>query len=148
MKQTRIGYVDVKSGPVQFYVQRSKSFSEVDVPIPFDIKRVNEGLAMNLTTGVFTAPTSGTYLFDFSGVSDTMGKESFSVDIFINNKRVGSTFADSGSQFTVTLPSIWQLVKGNQVRLSISKPSGTLFSTATSPLIHFTGILLEEDIFP
>jgi hypothetical protein len=65
--QRRIGYADVKSAPVHFYVQRESKFSTLDTPIPFDLAVVNEGNAMDLTSGTFTAPRKGIYFFSFTG---------------------------------------------------------------------------------
>ena len=139
----------MKSKPVQFYVQSSKSISQpiVDSPILFDTENLNEGGAMDKTTGIFTAPKSGTYLFDFSGVSDPQ-QGVFSVVFYVNGAKRGSTLADNLAQFTVTLPSIWHLNKDDKVKLSISTTTGTLYSDVLDgSLTHFTGILLEEDIF-
>lgn len=141
--------MDVKSKPVQFYVQSSKSISQpiVDSPILFDTETLSEGGAMDKTTGIFTAPKTGTYLFDFSGVSDPQ-QGVFSVVFYVNGVKRGSTLADNLSQSTVTLPSIWHLNKDDKVKLSISTTTGTLYSDVRDgPLTHFTGILLEEDIF-
>ena len=52
--QMRIGYVDVKSSPVYFYVQRKAHFNTPKTPIPFDSEILNIGGAMNLTSGKFT----------------------------------------------------------------------------------------------
>lgn len=149
MAQNRIGYVDVKSNPVQFYVQSSTNIavSNPGNSILFDTETLNEGGAMDTTTGIFTAPKSGTYLFDFSGVSDPQ-QGVFSVVFYVNGEKVGSTLADNLAQSTVTLPSIWHLSKDDKVKLSISTSTGTLYSDKREgPLTHFTGILLEEDLF-
>ena len=45
--QMRIGYVDVKSSPVYFYVQRKAHFNTPKTPIPFDSEILNIGGAMN-----------------------------------------------------------------------------------------------------
>jgi hypothetical protein len=56
-----IGYADVKSAPVHFYVKRESDLDTENTPIPFDVAVVNEGNAMDLTTGIFTAPWPGIY---------------------------------------------------------------------------------------
>ena len=58
--ETRIGYLDVKSSPVYFYVQRNTNFETKGTPIPFDVEILNVGGAMNSTSGKFTAPRNGT----------------------------------------------------------------------------------------
>jgi hypothetical protein len=45
-KQKWIGYTDVDSAPVHFYVKRNSSF-QTRTPIPVDLAVVNEGNAMN-----------------------------------------------------------------------------------------------------
>ena len=51
------GNVDVKTKIVHFYVQRNTTFTAKKV-ITFEFDRLNEGGAMNVTTGIFTAPHS------------------------------------------------------------------------------------------
>ena len=59
--------------------------------IPFDREVTNVGNAMNLTSGIFTAPKSGTYFFVFSGVkSDGNGSQLF-VSLMLNGYLVAST---------------------------------------------------------
>jgi hypothetical protein len=56
----------LKSTPVYFYVQRNSSFFACGI-IPFNSTVVNEGNAMDFTSGIFTAPQPGIYFFSFSG---------------------------------------------------------------------------------
>lgn len=146
VKQETIGYADVKTQAVEFYVQRSDPYSSpISSVIPFNVKILNEGGAMDMASGIFTVPKTGTYLFDFSGINDPVGGV-FSVVFNVNDKKKASTLADSVGQLTMNLPSIWHLAKGDTVKLTIT--SGTLYSDSKNgPLVHFTGILLEEDIF-
>ncbi len=61
-----MGFVDVKSSPVHFYVQRRSQFAASNnyfQNIPFQVERLNIGGAMDLTSGVFTAPKAGIYEF-------------------------------------------------------------------------------------
>jgi hypothetical protein len=66
-----IGYADVKSAPVYFDVQRNSTFSHTNhtqsTPISFELARVNEGNAMDLASGKFTAPRPGIYFISFTG---------------------------------------------------------------------------------
>jgi hypothetical protein len=68
--QKWIGYADVKSAPTHFFATRNSSFSTTSTPIPFELERVNEEDAMNLTSGVFTAPRPGIYFFSFTAVAE------------------------------------------------------------------------------
>ena len=63
--ESRIGFIDVKTSAVQFYVQRNTSYSSMGT-IPWEMARLNTGNAMNVATGVFTAPQDGVYHFHFS----------------------------------------------------------------------------------
>ena len=73
--ETMIGNVDIKTKSVHFYVQRNSSFSNEETIISFEFARLNEGEAMNLTSGTFTAPVPGIYHFEFSAQKD--GSHSF-----------------------------------------------------------------------
>jgi hypothetical protein len=48
------------------YVQRNSSLSAF-AKISFDLALVNEGNAMDLVSGIFTAPRNGIYFFSFAG---------------------------------------------------------------------------------
>ena len=52
--ETIIGYNDIKSSAIYFYVQKNRIYTVGNVSIPFDIQQLNIGNAMNLNTGVFT----------------------------------------------------------------------------------------------
>ncbi len=87
-----IGYADVKSVPVHFYVQRSSKFNTIGTPIPFDLARVNEGNAMDLATGIFTAPRPGIYFFSFTGLATfpaSSSRVSLEVILYLNGNHIG-----------------------------------------------------------
>ena len=88
-----MNFPDVKSAPVHFHVQRNSPFSTQDTPIPFELARVNEGNAMDLASGIFTAPRPGIYYFSFTGVtylksSSSVGFASF---LYLNGNIIGSS---------------------------------------------------------
>ena len=118
MLESKIGFVDVKSEPVQFYVQRETNFKRpaADGAMPFEIEIVNNGAAMKLTTGIFTAPKSGTYFFDFSavGLPDT---GVFSVIFYVDGLKKASALIDDVSQFSVSLPIKFNTAKYVQRQL-------------------------------
>jgi hypothetical protein len=89
-----IGYADVKSAPVHFYVKRESDLDTENTPIPFDVAVVNEGNAMDLTTGIFTAPWPGIYFFSFAAVVLRLYSSSavdFSSRIYLNGNIIGSS---------------------------------------------------------
>jgi hypothetical protein len=151
--QKWIGYADVKSAPVHFYVQRNDSFYTKSTPIPFDLARVNEGNAMNLTSGKFTAPRPGIYFFSFTGVA-RLQDSSFvylSSYLHLNGNRIGtSSVAENNGPVNqwspLTLQSTLNLKKGDQLWVEISYSGSSYLFDSSSHLTHFTGFMLEEEI--
>jgi hypothetical protein len=155
-------------------VQRSDRFSKVNVSIPFDVALVNIGNAMNLTTGVFTAPRAGTYYFSFTGLAEFPTFSSLlylGVDLYLNGNLIGRGFVEDqntvAGQFTpVTLHSTLNLLPGDQIWLQIDSLLPPLIGDGTAArrkrrmlptkgvilfddyrhFTHFTGLMLEEDI--
>ncbi len=156
-KQKWIGYADVKSAPVYFYVQRSSRFNTTETPIPFELARVNEGNAMDLTTGIFTAPQPGIYFFSFTGVGRLYSSSSyawFDSSLFLNGNLIGSSYVRENNtpvnqSSPVTLQMTLNLKTGDQVWVQIFY-SGTssyiLVFGSNSRYTHFTGFMLEEEI--
>jgi hypothetical protein len=151
--QQFIGSTEMKSSPAIFYVQRSSSFTQINVPVPFQIERLNVGKAMNLTSGKFTAPVTGNYFFSLSGtayIPATTTRLVFTIGLFLNDNSLAYGYADEMSadyQYeTFSLQSTLNLIKGDQVWIQISSMEtgvylyGGLFT-------HFNGWLLQEDIF-
>ena len=63
--ETRMGYLDLKSSPgVYFYVGRNSDYNSTRTVIPYEKERLNIGGGLDLTTGIFTAPTNGRYQFN------------------------------------------------------------------------------------
>jgi hypothetical protein len=96
-KQKRIGYADIKSASVHFYVQRSSNFNTMLTPIPYDLARLNEGNAMNLTTGVFTAPRTGIYFFSFTGLAHFYTARVLGVGLYVNGVYFASNYVEKYS---------------------------------------------------
>ena len=145
--------IEVKSAPAIFYVQRSSSFTQINTPVPFQVERLNVGGAMNLSSGIFTAPVTGNYFFSLSGtayIPATMVRLVFTIGLYMNENPIAYAYADEMSsdyQYeTFSLQSTLNLIKGDQVWLQISSMEtgvylyGGLFT-------HFNGWLLQEDIF-
>ncbi len=154
-KQKWIGYADVKSAPVHFHVQRNSKFNTTLTPIPFDLARVNEGNAMDLTSGKFTAPRPGIYFFSFTGVArlESSSDVYFHSYIYLNGKRIGTSYVREDkapvNQFSpFTLQSTLNLKKGDQVWVEIIHPNSetSLYDLRNFHLTHFTGFMLEEEI--
>jgi hypothetical protein len=152
--QRRIGYADVKSAPVHFYVQRESKFSTLDTPIPFDLAVVNEGNAMDLTSGTFTAPRKGIYFFSFTGQAifpASSSKVWLGVFFRVNGNRIGLGYVEEANTIDnqrtpLTFQSTLKLNKGDRLWLEISIKSGVRMFDDSDHHTHFTGFLLEEEI--
>ncbi len=149
-----IGYADVKSAPVHFYVQRNSNFDTRNTPIPFELARVNEGNAMDLTSGIFTAPRPGIYFFSFTGVARLYNPSPVNLNshLYLNGNLIGMSNVQESYGFVdqlspLTLHSTLNLKKGDQLWVTIdySVSSSHLFDDSYH-YTHFTGFMLKEDI--
>jgi hypothetical protein len=156
-KQKWIGYADVKSAPVHFYVTRNSNFKTVGTPIPFELARVNEGNAMNLTSGIFTALRPGIYYFSFTGVARLLPSSSnqhanFYSRLYLNGNLIGSSRVQESNspvnQYSVlSLQSTLNLKKGDQLWMQMEYSPALLYlSEDGGHSTHFTGFMLEEEI--
>ncbi len=153
-KQKWIGYNDVKSASVHFYVQRDSSFTKRDTSIPFDSAVVNEGNAMNLTSGKFTAPRPGIYFFSFTGLAEFPASSSLvrlGVSFYLNGVKIGTGYVAEantpGQSSPLTLQSTLNLKKGDQVWITINwQTTGANLYDNSNHHTHFTGFMLEEEI--
>jgi hypothetical protein len=149
----------VKSVPVHFYVQRNSEFKTTKTPIPFQLARVNEGNAMNLTSGIFTAPLPGIYFFSFTGLArfpTSSSRVELRVGLYLNGGEIGRGEAEDGNtvanQFVsdqLTLQSTLNLKSGDQVWVEISYISisgAYLYDYSPTRYTHFTGFMLQEEI--
>ncbi len=151
--QTWIGYVDVKSSPVYFYVQKSSFYNIVNTPIPFEVERLNVGGAMNLTSGTFTAPRTGTYFFSFSGTGVfENGNGLLDIGLILNGNSIGraegNDFSGATHEYeTASLQSTLYLQSGDQISLQILAMSNSILADSYSQHVtHFNGFLLNEDV--
>lgn len=108
---------------------------------------------MNLTSGIFTAPSTGTYFFSLSGtayISSSTSRLVFTISLYVNENPIAYGYADEMSseyQYeTFSLQSTLYLIKGDQVWLQISS-IGTGVYLYGGLFTHFNGWLIHEDIF-
>ncbi|XP_057365634.1 uncharacterized protein LOC130686489 [Daphnia carinata] len=166
--QERIGYQDIKTKPTYFYVQKDKNFAERNVPLPFEITIVNIGGAMDLPSGVFTAPVNGTYFFSFAGLAQfpmltgpdpVPVQRELGANLYKNGERIAISQVNIGylvypdNRSPITLQSTVSLGARDKVwiQLSIGISGGFLYDERHSEVdqgshSHFNGWLLEEEI--
>ena len=154
--QTWIGFVDVKSVPTYFYVQKNGTTNVVTTPIQFDMEIVNIGKAYDPISGKFTAPVSGRYFFSFVGLAGfpapaentTASQLFFDVVMYRNGFAIGRGWSDeitTGYQWdTNSIQSTLNLMKGDQVWVEIYRLSLDVYMFGYR-YTHFNGFLLEED---
>lgn len=139
--------MDIKTRTVHFYVTRNTSFSFTNAIIPFELARLNEGGAMNLASGIFTAPVPGIYHFEFSGLKDSSA--SFLVVYMqVNGAFIGGAYTDqgaTGSRDVVSLSASLRLAANDIVNLYNYNIDGGVLHDCTHTT-HFTGWLVEEDL--
>ncbi len=123
--------------------------------MPFDLAVVNEGNAMNLTSGKFTAPRPGIYFFSFTGVASfpsSTSRVGLGVSLYLNGGRIGLGYVEeantAANQFSpLTLQSTLNLKKGDQVWITINwQTTGAYLYDNGNHFTHFTGWMLEEEI--
>ena len=110
---------------------------------------------MDLESGKFTAPRTGTYHFAFTGNAFFIGTSSYihlRLGMYLNGNLIGSGDADevtSNWQYdSFSLHSTLSLQAGDQIWLEIFQMSSeTILFDNLDHYNHFSGWLLEENIF-
>ena len=135
-------------GGVYFYAQMKNSFKEVGRMVPFDRIVLNQGNGLSSTNkGVFTAPKAGIYHFTFKGHNYSGGLGLLNPKILVieirhNGVIVGDTAAIPSGVMHVH--ATLKLKAGD--RIYMFKPTAGDLFTESTPSIHFSGWLMEEDV--
>ena len=158
-----IGDADVKSSPTYFSVKRMNKWNTSNTAIPFDVSLVNIGQAMNLTSGVFTAPVAGVYTFAFHGLAEFQVTNSsipfLAVGLVVNGQRIdvalteeSHTIMDNngkGQRSPLSLMAVTELQKGDRVWMDMFSKLGviSLYDNGNKHT-DFSGWLIRESISP
>ena len=121
-----------------------------DSVVTFQVKQLNIGNAMNIETGVFTAPVPGIYHFAFKGIKDGSTMVPLSVFLRLNGVVVASTNAPGNflihEPYTVSLQATLKLKVNDQVDL-MKMGGAILFENGNKNReTQFVGSLLDEDL--
>jgi len=142
-----IGHADVKTSSVHFYAQKNSPYSTSLSTIPYQIEKLNVGKAMDILTGVFTAPVSGTYHFEFHGVKE-ISPDPLEIFLQVDGSSVGAAVstneANFDNLFTLSLSASLQLTAGQ--RVNMYKGRDGVLKDDDRHSTHFTGFLVEEDL--
>ena len=125
-------------GGVYFTALRNTIYSTANSVIPYLTAQLNIGNAMNLTSGVFTAPVNGRYFFSFTAqgnVANTI--------LRLNSVAVASSYGASASSNT-PISATFNLKVGDRVDTYLSQ--GSIGNYGSQPNTQFSGFLLEQDL--
>jgi len=112
--------------------------------INFNLQLVNLGNAMNMSTGVFTAPVSGIYQFSFSITKHGLSPNELYVHLRHNSKKIGVSISNAGIFSGLSsFQSVIALKKGD--RVDLYKEKGRILDSVPR-CNHFSGMLLHEDL--
>lgn len=142
--EKRMGVINIKSSPIHFYVQRKSAFNLIKSVIKYEVELLNEGRAMNLTTGVFRAPVNGVYYFSFRGFAIGATLQSPVFAYLRVNRVIKATSTTVFGGITLSIECTLKLKKGDQVDTK-KGPHGKFEDNNIEHLTHFSGSLLEED---
>jgi hypothetical protein len=120
------------------------------------VVRVNEGNAMNVTSGKFTAPQPGIYFISFTGSAlfpASTALVQLGVSLYLNGAVIGTGWVEEANAVAnqdtpLTLQSTLNLKKGDQLWVQIRSMSSGVYLTDSSSYhwTHFTGFMLKEDV--
>jgi len=148
ISEKRMGYVDIKTKSVYFYVQKNDRFFQEERRIPFEVVRLNIGNAFDPTNNVFIAPVSGTYFFSFSAIN--IGRDDLYAYLRVDGIQVSVAYATTYklTEYNPTvMRSILNLEAGSKVDVWLKE--GYIHDHNVEnkgPHTHFVGWLLEEDL--
>jgi hypothetical protein len=115
---------------------------------------VNEGNAMDLRSGKFTAPRPGIYFFSFTGIAEFPENSFYSflkLFFYCNDLMIAHLWIEESTQTFLRSPGSLQFTlsmkPGDQVWVKIfNLTQGVYLYGNYDTFTHFTGFMLEEEI--
>jgi len=136
--------MNASASGIYFYVQRYGSLPvAANGVIRFNKDRLNMGGAMDISTGVFTAPKSGIYHFSVAILKEGYSLDPMWIYFRVNGIKIGGSAV--GAAAPATLHPILKLKKGDRVDLWKDNSYGTLEYRSGDLMHHFSGWLLQEE---
>jgi hypothetical protein len=131
-------------GGVMFAAIHSQEVNGYEIDIGFTDSISNVGQGFDVSSGVFTAPVTGTFEFSFSALTGIHGKSYAFVDV-IKNGAIMFRFGDFNevTGYYNSFGHVWQsiLQKGDEMKLRLY--NGAIYANPTQ-LISFIGHLVAE----
>lgn len=137
-----VGVLEAKSTPVYFHAYKwpDQAQNATNITITYERAFQNVGNAMNISTGLFTAPHSGIYFF--SALGRNQRNASLELDLYSSRAGLITRAATVLNLDTITLTAILQVNRGEQLYL---RGKGEFHNNENT--IYFNGMLLQEELF-
>jgi len=136
---------------IHFQVQRNKDFEfGANAIIQFDLIRLNLGQGFNETSGIFIAPKSGIYQFNFKGIiqgGHSLANRFSHLAIYLNDVVVANTFIMGSNTNTANAitEGTFKLKRGDKIYLkSDVAPVMGVRKLFGNSIASFSGSLMEE----
>ena len=126
------------------FVAKSNGISQGNYPhgnITYDITQVDHSGSFNKEEGIFVAPVTGLYYFQFNGQS--YGKYDSAIEVLVNGFSVQAFYAEENSTQERQLSTFWtlNLEEYDEVTIHI-KYTYSFYVTNHSPM-YFMGFLFN-----
>ena len=133
---------------VIFAAVRSSSGNLDSGTITYDSLTTNIGNGMDASTGKFTAPTSGLYMFTFSGISASKNTAEVTIQVWKNDSRIFVIDDEEDKKSGANERNIaysWMFDLSMDDTVSLVMGSGGLHTDSVHDNAHFTGHLLHAN---
>jgi C1q domain len=123
--------------PTYFGVYRKSQFRDNGRNVTYEESSANFGDAMNLQTGVFTAPADGAYYFAFNAFAfQGSGSPHCRLHLLCNDKIEAHSYSDN-KNVMMSMSKLLNLTAGDKV--SVRLDQGVLWDCGNELFIQFSG---------